>query len=64
MKQSLKEWQLESGIKIIKPLGFQGTKSKLYVRLYSKKSFAKGLKNSLISVKTEKGLEFLREEVL
>lgn len=59
MKQKLKNWELEKGILIKKPIGFRGSRSEIYSRLYSEKAFKKGIEGSYISIKTQKGLEFL-----
>ena len=34
-KQTIKEWELEKGIEIIKPTGFWGQKNKIWNRKYS-----------------------------
>lgn len=58
--KTIKEWELETGIKIIKPNGFRGEKNKLHSNKYTKKAFKRGVKKSFITSKTEKGLEFIK----
>ena len=58
-KQTIKEWELETGIRVNNPKGFRGQKSKLHTNRYTKEGFRLGLEKSVISVKTEKGLLFL-----
>ncbi len=42
------------------PKGFKGSKNELHNRKYSEREFRRGIKRSYISVKTQKGLEFLK----
>lgn len=60
MKQKLNNWELEKGILVRKPCGFRGSRTEIYSRLYSEKAFRKGIEKSYISIKTEKGLEFMK----
>lgn len=57
--QTIKEWELELGIKVVKPTGFRGQKNKIHNNKYTGKAFKRGVKSSIITVKTEKGLEFI-----
>lgn len=59
MKQTIKQWELESGIKVLNPKGFRGPRNKVYNKKYSQGEFRRGLKRSYISIKTNKGLEFI-----
>lgn len=67
MKKLIKEWELELGIKIKNPLGFirenKGNKNKIYSNTYTDRSFRRCAKNSFITVKTEKGLDFINNKV-
>lgn len=67
MKMSIKEWELELGIKIKNPIGFikenKGNKNKIYSNTYTDRSFRRCVKNSFITVKTEKGLDFINNKV-
>lgn len=58
-RQTIKEWELEKGIEIIKPTGFCGQKNKIWNRKYSEKLFKKCARLSEIKCKTDKGLKFL-----
>jgi endonuclease III-like uncharacterized protein len=58
-RQTIKEWELEKGIEIIKPTGFWGQKNKIWNRKYSEKLFKKCARLSEIKCKTDKGLKFL-----
>lgn len=59
-KQTIKEWELEIGIKIIEPKGFTNWngKSRILTNKYTKEQFRRGIEKSIISVKTAKGMEF------
>lgn len=67
MKMSIKEWELELGIKIKNPIGFikenRINKNKIYSNTYTDRSFRRCAKNSFITVKTEKGLDFINNKV-
>ena len=58
MKKTIKEWELDKGIKIKNPIGFikenNGNKNKIYSNTFTDRRCAK---NSIITIKTEKGLE-------
>lgn len=58
-RQTIKEWELEKGIEIIKPTGFKGQKNKIWNRKYTEKAFKKYARLSEIKCRTEKGLVFL-----
>lgn len=58
-KHTIKEWELNTGIKIIEPKGFIGERNKIRTNLYTRKAFKRGTKASIVKVKTEKGLEFI-----
>lgn len=57
--KTVKEWELETGIKVINLNGFRGERNKLYSNKYTKKAFKRGIKKSFVTAKTEKGLEFI-----
>lgn len=59
MRQTIKQWEIQSGIKVLNPKGFRGAKNKVRNRKYSQGEFRRGLKRSYISIKTNKGLEFI-----
>lgn len=63
MTQRIKDWEIETGVKIKKPKGFKGRKSTIYNRYYTRSQFKRYAYKSIISVKTQKGLEFLKSEV-
>lgn len=56
---SIKDWEIRSGIKILKPTGFWGKNNKKWNKLYTQREFKRNAKSSYISIKTEKGLVFL-----
>lgn len=58
-KHTIKEWELNTGIKIISPKGFIGERNKISTNLYTRRAFKRGARTSIITVKTEKGIEFL-----
>ena len=58
-KQKIKEWEIESGIRVNSTKGFLGQKNRIHTTKYSKEAFIQGIKKSEITVKTQKGLEFL-----
>lgn len=59
-KQTIKEWELELGIKVVDPKGFTNWdgRSRIKTNKYTKEQFRKGLEKSIISIKTEKGIRF------
>jgi len=61
LRMSIKDWELYTGIKVVDARGFFGKKSKRRTNLYSQRGFFKGLQNSIISVKTDKGIDFLEK---
>lgn len=58
-KKTIKDWEIETGIKIKKLRGFRGRKNTAYNVKISEKAFRILLNTSIISVKTQKGLDFL-----
>ena len=62
-KQTIKEWELETGIKVRNPKGFKGEKNKIHTNKYTSEAFRIGLQNSVISVRTDKGMKFLLGQV-
>ncbi len=60
MKQRIKQWELETGVEIREPRGFKGRKNNIYNRYYSRGEFKKYARRSVITIKTQKGLEFMR----
>ena len=58
-KHTIKDWELHTGIKVVKPTGFTGERNKISTNLYTRRAFKRGARTSIISVKTEKGIEFL-----
>jgi hypothetical protein len=63
-KQTIKEWELETGIKLRNLKGFQGKKSSIKSKQYTKETFKIAMEKCEISVKTEKGLEFLQGQAV
>lgn len=66
MKKTIKEWELETGIKIKKSNGFLkggGKRNKIYSDKFTDRSFKRCVKNSIIAIKTEKGVEFLNKKI-
>lgn len=60
MKQRIKQWELETGIEVREPKGVKGRKNNIYNRYYSRGEFRKYARRSIITIKTQKGLEFMR----
>ena len=58
-RHTLKEWELHMGIEVVNPIGFIGNKNKIKTNLYNRRAFKRGIKASIVTVKTEKGLEFI-----
>lgn len=56
---NIKDWEIRSGVKILKPTGFWGKNSEKWNKLYTQREFRRNAKSSYISIKTEKGLAFL-----
>ena len=64
-KNTIQEWAIEKGIRINDPKGFKRLfrqNKRVYDNVYTKKQFKLGIKYSDITVKTNKGLEFLTEK--
>lgn len=59
-KHTIKEWELQTGIKLRNTNGFKGEKNKIKNNLYTRRAFKRGTQGSYIVCKTEKGLEFLK----
>lgn len=59
-RKTIKQWAEIAGIKVIKPNGFKGQKNKIWNNLYTEKQFKKGIRKSYITIKTEKGLAYLK----
>lgn len=57
--QTIKQWEIELGVKVIKPTGFIGERNKIYNQKYTRKAFKRGAKGSILTTKTEKGLDFI-----
>lgn len=55
---TIKEWCLRFGIKVKKPNGFYGKRSKVWNYKYTRRQFERGIMRSYITINTEKGLEF------
>lgn len=55
----IKDWATRVGIKIKEPCGFKGKKSKIWNYKYTENQFKEGLKNSYITVNTQKGIAYL-----
>lgn len=58
-KQTIKEWEIETGIRVNNPKGFRGRKSNIWNIKYTSEAFRLGLVKSIISIKTQKGLDFI-----
>lgn len=64
LKLKIKDWEVYTGIKVINPKGFYGKRSRIRNNLYTLKAFIKGVRRSNISIKTDKGLEYLNSKEL
>ncbi len=62
-KYTIAEWELQTGMKIVKAGDCITPKNKIYTKLYTKKAFKRLVQNSVITCKTNKGLEFLNSLV-
>lgn len=58
-KKTIREWEIEKGIKIKNPKGFKGKRNKIWNNKYSEKAFHKAAILSEIVCRTNKGLAFL-----
>lgn len=58
-RKTIKNWEIESGIKVKDPKGFKGKRNKILNMKYTKEAFLIGIKKSIISIVTEKGLDFI-----
>lgn len=63
-RQTIKEWELETGIKVKDPKGFTNWsgRSKTRTNKYTKEQFRRCLRTSIITVKYNKGIEFIAGE--
>ena len=58
-KHTLKEWELQLGIRLNNVKGFRKPNNIIKTRTYTKEQFRRGIQTSNITVMTEKGMEFL-----
>lgn len=58
-RHTIADWELQTGIKIVKAGDCITPKNKIHTKLYTKKAFKRLVQNSVITCKTNKGLEFL-----
>ncbi len=58
-RKTIREWEVESGIKVKNSKGFYGQKNKILNTKYTREAFLLGIKKSIISITTEKGLDFI-----
>lgn len=67
MKKTIKEWELDKGIKIKKPIGFikenKGKRNSIYFNTYTDRSFKRCARNSIITIKTQKGIDFINNKI-
>lgn len=63
-RQTIKEWEIETGIKLRNLNGFQGEKNKIHSKRYTKEQFRIAAEKCCITVKTDKGVDFLLGQVL
>lgn len=61
-KQTIKEWEIETGIKVREPKGFTGAKNKINTNKYTKEGYKRGIEKSYITIKSKKGIEFINGE--
>lgn len=62
IRKTIREWEIEKGIRINKPTGFGSMLRKhkdVYANTYTEEQFKRGAEKSYITVKTLKGLEFM-----
>lgn len=60
-EKTIKEWELEKGIKLMNTKGFHCSKQKAYSQRYSDRLFRIYAQKCTIKCKTEKGLNFLNK---
>lgn len=58
-RQKIKEWEIETGIKLRNLNGFQGEKNKIHSKRYTKEQFRIAAEKCEITIKTNKGVDFL-----
>lgn len=63
-RQTIREWETETGIKVRETKGFRnwGGRNRIRTNKYTKEQFRRGIKKSEIVINTEKGLEFYKGE--
>lgn len=59
LKMTIKEWELQLGIRLNNVKGFKKPRNKIKGKQYTKEQFRRGIQTSSITVITEKGIEFL-----
>ncbi len=59
-KHTIKDWELNTGVKIISLPKNKTSQNKIRTNMYTRRSFKKIVAKSRIVCKTEKGLEFLK----
>lgn len=57
-RQTIKNWEIETGIKLRNLNGFQ-EKNKIHSKRYTKEQFRIAAEKCYITVKTDKGIDFL-----
>lgn len=57
--KTIRDWELQTGIKILKLKGFRGKRNSAYSKKISEHVFRILVRKSIIAVKTQKGLDFL-----
>ena len=60
VRKTIKEWEMEVGIKIKHPTGFGKSNNKNYTWKYTEEQFRRRARKSFIVCKTEKALKFLK----
>lgn len=62
IKKKIREWELEKGIRINNPKGFKKMYREhkdIYVSKFTEEQFKAAAKHSNITIKTQKGLQFI-----
>lgn len=60
-RKTIKEWELESGIKVKDTKGFWGKRNEKYTNKYTKEQFRRACRRTNITIKTQKGLDFINK---
>lgn len=60
-EKTIKEWELEKGIKLVDTKGFPFSRNKTYSQKFSDKFFRMHAQRCTVKCKTEKGLNFLNK---